>query len=35
MRRHADPRWTIVMPAYLIGSVASFWVVERIAAFWS
>jgi hydrogenase/urease accessory protein HupE len=35
MRRYADPRWTVVMPAYLIGSVASFWVFERIVAFWS
>jgi len=35
MRRHADPRWTAVTPAYLIGGVASFWVFERIAAFWS
>jgi len=35
IRRHADPRWTVVMPAYLIGSLASFWVFERIAAFWS
>jgi hydrogenase/urease accessory protein HupE len=35
MHRHADPRWTVVMPAYLIGGVASFWVFERIAAFWS
>ena len=35
IRRHTEPRWTKVMLAYLIGSVASFWVFERIAAFWS
>ena len=34
MRRLANPRWTVVTPAYLIGGVASFLVVERIAAFW-
>ena len=28
-----DPRWTVMVPAYLIGGVASFWVVERTAAF--
>lgn len=32
---HAQPRWLGVVPAYLIGGVASFWVFERIAAFWS
>jgi hydrogenase/urease accessory protein HupE len=32
---HAHSRWVAVVPAYLIGSVASFWVFERIAAFWS
>lgn len=35
MRGHADPRWTVVVPTYLIGGVASFWVLDRIAAFWS
>src|SRR4051794_8611030 len=35
MRRHAEPRWNKVMLAYLIGGVASFWVFERLAAFWS
>ena len=33
MRSRLDPRWTVVVPAYLIGGVASFWVFERIAAF--
>lgn len=32
-RHPIDPRWTVILPAYLIGGVASFWVIERIAAF--
>ena len=35
LRGHLDPRWTVVAPAYLIGGIASFWVVERTLAFWS
>ena len=35
MRKRANPRWTVVVPTYLIGGVASFWVLDRIAAFWS
>jgi len=27
------PRWTALAPAYAIGSVAMFWVIQRIAAF--
>jgi hydrogenase/urease accessory protein HupE len=27
------PRWSVVLPAYAIGGLASFWVIERIAAF--
>lgn len=34
-RAPLDPRWSVVAPAYLIGGVASFWVVERVAAFWA
>jgi hydrogenase/urease accessory protein HupE len=30
-----DPRWSVVLPAYAIGGIASFWVFERILAFWS
>lgn len=26
-------RWAVVAPAYLIGSIASYWVLERVAAF--
>jgi hydrogenase/urease accessory protein HupE len=29
-----DPRWTVVAPAYGIGAVASYWVIQRTAAFW-
>jgi hypothetical protein len=27
------PRWTELIPPYAIGSVAMFWVVQRVAAF--
>jgi hypothetical protein len=27
------PRWARLVPAYVIGSVAMFWVIQRIAAF--
>ncbi len=29
------PAWTRALPAYAIGTVAMFWVIERIDAFWS
>ncbi len=29
------PAWTRSVPAYAIGTVAMFWVIERIGAFWS
>jgi hydrogenase/urease accessory protein HupE len=29
------PEWARWMPAYGIGSVAAFWTIERVAAFWS
>jgi hydrogenase/urease accessory protein HupE len=29
-----DPRWSVVLPAYLIGGLASYWVFERMALFW-
>jgi hydrogenase/urease accessory protein HupE len=28
------PRWAESLPAYAIGALASFWVIERIADFW-
>ncbi len=28
------PRWGESLPAYAIGSLASFWVIERVADFW-
>jgi hypothetical protein len=31
--RIAWPRWAELVPPYAIGSVAIFWVVQRIAAF--
>jgi hypothetical protein len=32
--RSIGPRWTVVAPAYCIGAVASYWVIQRVAAFW-
>jgi hypothetical protein len=29
------PRWASRAPAYVVGSLAAFWCIERIAAFWS
>jgi len=29
------PQWVRVLPAYSIGTVAMFWVIERIGAFWT
>jgi hydrogenase/urease accessory protein HupE len=28
------PQWTRVLPAYAIGTVAMFWVIDRVGAFW-
>ncbi|WP_284359928.1 HupE/UreJ family protein [Candidatus Phycosocius spiralis] len=28
-----DPRWAAVLPAYAIGGIASYWMFERVAAF--
>jgi hydrogenase/urease accessory protein HupE len=30
-----DPRWSTVVPAYAIGGLASYWMVERVIAFGS
>ena len=27
------PRWAEAIPSYAIGSIAMFWVIERVAAF--
>ncbi len=35
LRGRLSPRWTEVLPAYLIGATASFWVFGRVAAFWN
>jgi hypothetical protein len=32
--RSIGPRWTVVAPAYCIGATASYWVIQRVAAFW-
>ena len=29
------PEWALYLPPYFIGTVAMFWVIERIGAFWS
>ncbi|MFZ2508445.1 MAG: HupE/UreJ family protein, partial [Steroidobacteraceae bacterium] len=31
--RISAPKWAAAVPPYAIGSVATFWVIERIAAF--
>ncbi len=28
------PRWSLYVPPYAIGSIAMYWVIDRIAAFW-
>ncbi len=30
----SEPRWVVALQAYLIGGFASYWLIERIAAFW-
>jgi hydrogenase/urease accessory protein HupE len=29
----STPRWTEIVPAYAIGGIAAFWVIQRVAAF--
>jgi hypothetical protein len=29
------PAWVRVLPAYAIGAIAMFWVLERVGAFWA
>jgi hypothetical protein len=31
----APPAWAATAPPYAIGSLAVFWVIERITAFWA
>ena len=33
--RNVGPRWSVVLPAYVIGGVASYWVIERVSSFWT
>ena len=37
LRRYtvSQPHWASLMPAYLIGSVAAFWTIERTIGFWN
>lgn len=35
LRGSAEPRWVVPVQAYLIGGVASYWLLERITAFWA
>ncbi|MBF7730090.1 HupE/UreJ family protein [Pseudomonas sp. N040] len=35
LRGAGEPRWAAPLQAYLIGGVASYWLLERIAAFWA
>lgn len=35
LRGAPEPRWAVPLQAYLIGGVASYWLLERIAAFWA
>jgi len=30
-----DRPWARLLPAYAIGTLATFWTIERLAAFWS
>jgi hypothetical protein len=32
--RMKPPEWARMLPAYAIGSVATFWLIERVRAFW-
>jgi hypothetical protein len=34
VRMPLDSRWTVVLPAYAIGGLASYWVFERMSLFW-
>jgi hydrogenase/urease accessory protein HupE len=34
LARDRDLRPALIVPAYVIGAVASFWVIERVSAFW-
>jgi hypothetical protein len=33
LARHPLPRWATLAPPYLIGSLAMFWVIQRVSAF--
>ena len=33
--RYSAPDWVLQLPAYGIGSMAAFWVIERVSLFWA
>ena len=34
LRISAEPIWAVQLQAYLIGGLASYWLIERVSAFW-
>ena len=34
LRISSEPRWAVQLQAYVIGGLASYWLIERITAFW-
>jgi len=34
LRISAEPRWALQLQAYVIGGLASYWLIERVTAFW-
>ena len=34
LRISAEPRWAVQLQAYVIGGLASYWLIERVTAFW-
>ena len=34
LRISAEPIWAVQLQAYVIGGLASYWLIERVSAFW-
>ena len=34
LRISAEPRWAVQLQAYVIGGLASYWLIERVTGFW-
>jgi hydrogenase/urease accessory protein HupE len=34
LRISSEPRWAVQLQAYVIGGLASYWLIERVTAFW-